>query len=169
MSIQDVLPTSRLTLRYRTEISGEPEDIELPMRLLMVGDFSGGSNKNTPFQERSVLQFDGKNTDEILKKMKVKIAIKNEDVGDETVNIPIRSVDSFSPSNVCNSIKKMSDMIESKKMLNHLLSNINNSTKFKRAIESLVGNQASVDALKERLDSSYKEKTTLPELSVKES
>ncbi len=169
MSIQDILPKSRLTLRYRTEISGQPEDIELPMRMLIVGDFSAGSNKHIPLQERRVLQFDGKNTNAILKKMKVKLAIDDEDIGDDVIHIPIENVDSFSPSNVCHSIKKMSDMIESKKMLKHLLSNIDNSTKFKKAIESLVGNQEAVNSLKERLESSYKDKTTLPELSAKQS
>ncbi|MES9906635.1 MAG: type VI secretion system contractile sheath small subunit [Sedimenticola sp.] len=43
MAIQDDknMPKSRVTLRYRTEINGVPEDIILPLRLLIAGDFSG--------------------------------------------------------------------------------------------------------------------------------
>ena len=35
------IPKSRVTLRYRTEINGVPEDVTLPLRILVAGDFSG--------------------------------------------------------------------------------------------------------------------------------
>lgn len=43
MAIQDEIgiPRSRVTMRYRTEINGVPEDITLPLRILVAGDFSG--------------------------------------------------------------------------------------------------------------------------------
>ncbi|MEY3881501.1 MAG: type secretion system contractile sheath small subunit [Pseudomonadota bacterium] len=44
MAIQDEIPKSRLTLRYKTEVNGQPEDMTLPMRLLITGDFSQGSS-----------------------------------------------------------------------------------------------------------------------------
>ncbi|TQV88501.1 type VI secretion system contractile sheath small subunit [Aliikangiella coralliicola] len=166
MSIQDILPKSRLTLRYRTEISGQPEDIELPLRILMVGDFSGKSTKKPAFQDRDILQFDGKNTNAILEKMKVKVAVQDSE--ENIHKIPIENVDSFLPSSVCDSIKKMNDMIESKKMLNHLLSSLNNSTKFRNAIKSLVENKQSMDDLKELMAPSYQEKATLPEMLTKQ-
>ena len=46
MAIQDEIPKSRLTLRYRTEINGQPEDMSLPLRLLITGDFSQGSSSD---------------------------------------------------------------------------------------------------------------------------
>ena len=46
MAIQDEIPKSRLTLRYKTEINGQPEDIQLPLRLAVVGDFSLGTSKD---------------------------------------------------------------------------------------------------------------------------
>ena len=166
MSIQDILPKSRLTLRYRTEISGQPEDIELPLRILVVGDFSGKSTKKALFQDRGILQFDGKNTNAILNKMKVQVAVQDSE--ENIHKIPIHSVDSFLPNNICDSIKKMSDMVKSKKMLNHLLSSINNSTKFRNAIKSLIENKSSIDDLKELMAPSYQRKATLPESLIKQ-
>ena len=46
MAIQDEIPKSRLTLRYKTEVSGQPEDLTLPMRLLVTGDYSLGTSKD---------------------------------------------------------------------------------------------------------------------------
>lgn len=57
MAIQDEknIPKSRVTLRYRTEINGTPEDITLPLRLLIAGDFSGyGDDKNQSVGERNL-------------------------------------------------------------------------------------------------------------------
>ena len=59
MAIQDDknIPKSRVTLRYRTEINGVPEDVTLPLRILVAGDFSGfGDNKENgiTYGERDV-------------------------------------------------------------------------------------------------------------------
>lgn len=42
-SIQDIIFKSRLTIKYRTEISGTPVEAKLPFRVLVLGDFSGKS------------------------------------------------------------------------------------------------------------------------------
>ena len=46
MPIQDKLPKSRITLVYRTKINGQPEDVKLPFRVVVLGDFSLGSSKD---------------------------------------------------------------------------------------------------------------------------
>jgi type VI secretion system protein ImpB len=71
MAIQDEIPKSRLTLRYKTEVSGQPEDLTLPMRLLVTGDYSLGTSKDrkVDLEERRLRNMDGKNTDEVMKDM----------------------------------------------------------------------------------------------------
>jgi len=68
MAIQDEIPKSRLTLRYKTEINGQPEDITLPLRLSIMGDFSLGSSsdRKTDLEERRLRNLDGRNTEESL-------------------------------------------------------------------------------------------------------
>lgn len=55
MAIQDDkrMPKSRVTLRYRTEINGAPEDITLPLRILVAGNFSGYTEENRKVGESS--------------------------------------------------------------------------------------------------------------------
>ena len=54
MAIQDDknIPKSRVTLRYRTEINGVPEDVTLPLRILVAGDFSGYEHGGDDVGER---------------------------------------------------------------------------------------------------------------------
>ncbi len=56
MAIQDEIPKSRLTLRYKTEVNGRPEDLSLPMRFMVMGDFSKGGSKDRKMdlEERQV-------------------------------------------------------------------------------------------------------------------
>ncbi len=161
MSIQDTLPKSRLTLRYRTEINGEPEDIELPLRLLIAGDFSGTNTHKKPFDERKVLSFDGKNLNNIMKKMKIKLQVK--DSKEDLHTIPINDVDSFRPDHIVSSIKSMDEMVRAKNMLGSLLSSINNSNKFRRALTALLEDKASLESLQEKMAPGYEEIATLPE------
>jgi len=78
MAIQDEIPKSRLTLRYKTEVSGQPEDLTLPMRLLVAGDFSLGTSKDrkVDVEERRIRNMDGKNTDAVMKDMGMSLKIR---------------------------------------------------------------------------------------------
>ncbi|MGI0119065.1 MULTISPECIES: type VI secretion system contractile sheath small subunit [Zooshikella] len=155
MAVQDMIPKSRMTLRYRTEVKGEVEDVELPLRILVLGDFSGKHTEKVPFAERSIVRFDGKNLNAVMEKMKIKTKV--EDGDGKTHTIPIENVDSFLPYSVCREIKNMNDLVTFKKMLNTLLSSINNSGKFRQAIKSLIENPEAIEALKKLMAPSYEE------------
>ncbi len=160
MSIQDTLPKSRLTLRYRTEINGQPEDIELPLRILIAGDFSGKNTVKKSFDERKILNFDGKNLNSIMEKMKIQLKVK--DSQDEVHTIPIANVDSFLPGNIIKSIKKMDDMVKAKNLLSSLLSSMNNSSKFRTALTTLLANNEAKAELKTLMAPGYEKSATLP-------
>ena len=73
MAIQDEIPKSRLTLKYKTEVEGQPEDLSLPMRLMVNGDFSLGNSKDRKLdlEERRIRNMDGTNTDAVMKDMDI--------------------------------------------------------------------------------------------------
>lgn len=159
MSIQDIIPKSRLTLRYKTEIHGQPEDIDLPFRMLITGDFSGKLSKKQPFDERPMLNFNGNNTDATIKKMRINVSVKDSDENIHT--LPINDLDSFRPENITESIDTLREMLKAKRMLNHLLSSMNNSAKFRSTLKSLIDNPDSKEALKSLLASSYEKDALL--------
>ncbi|HEX2580272.1 MAG TPA: type VI secretion system contractile sheath small subunit, partial [Rhabdochlamydiaceae bacterium] len=66
MAVQDETPKSRITLTYKTEVQGEPAVVDLPFRILALGDFSGGSSKDRQIdlEERGLRSLDGKNTNQ---------------------------------------------------------------------------------------------------------
>lgn len=46
MSARSSLPKSRITLKYPCSIDGVKKNQELPLRMLVVGDFSEGTSKD---------------------------------------------------------------------------------------------------------------------------
>lgn len=149
MAIQDQIPQSRLTLRYKTEVNGQPEDISLPLRMLITGDFSLGSSKDSKLdlEERRVRSVDGKNTDAIMKDMgmSLKFVVPNRiDPGKEEdlqVEIPIDSVKSFSPDQVARNIPKLKGLLMLKELLQEVLSNVDNRKEFRNLLGELLGNE----------------------------
>lgn len=80
MSIQDELPRSRVNLKYRTNIDGIEQNLELPFRLLIMGDFSAGSSvdRMQDLETRRMRGLDGKNLDSVMENMKMSLSFQDK-------------------------------------------------------------------------------------------
>ena len=159
MAIQDEIPKSRLTLRYKTEINGQPEDITLPLRLLVTGDFSLGASKDrkVDLEERRVRNLDGKNTNATMKDMGMKLsfAVANKidpaNGEDMQVDVPIESMKSFSPDQVAQHVPKVKGILMLKQLLEELMSNVDNRKEFRKLLGDLMADQESLAKMLQEL------------------
>jgi len=159
MAIQDEIPKSRLTLRYKTEINGQPEDISLPMRLAVMGDFSGGTSKDRKLDldERRMRNMDGRNTDSVMKDMEMNLdfAVNNAIDPDKSeeiqVNLPIDSMKSFSPDQVAKRVPKLNGLLMLKQLLEEVVSNVDNRKEFRKLLGDLMADQDALAKLTEEL------------------
>src|SRR6185437_4740138 len=103
MAITDEIPKSRITLTYRTNVNGEPEDVQLPLRLLIMGDLSKGTSKDqkVDLDHRNIRQLDGKNLNQVMKDMQMAVSftvgnkIDPDRSAEIDVTVPINSMRSF--------------------------------------------------------------------------
>ena len=159
MPVQDEVPKSRITLRYRTEINGTPADIDLPLRFLILGDFSAGSSvdRKVDLEERKLRNLDGKNTSNLMKdmKMSVQFSVPNkvdpENSENLDVNLPISSMKSFSPDEVAKNIPKLRALVTLKKLLLEVDSNMGNSKDLRKLVSDLYASPEALAKLKEEL------------------
>lgn len=159
MAIQDEVPKSRITLRYKTEINGQPEDVNLPMRLLVAGDLSGGSSKDrkVDLDERRLRNMDGKNTDAVIKDMGIKMnfAVSNKIDPDKEedlqVEIPIQSMRSFQPDEVAKNVPKLKGLLMLKQLLEEVTSNVDNRKEFRKLLTDLMSDQEALGKMLEEL------------------
>ncbi len=153
MAIQDEIPKSRLTLRYKTEVNGQPEDITLPMRLLVTGDFSQGSSSDriVDLDERRIRNLDGTNTDQVMKDMGMSLnfTVENKidgiDEEDLQILLPINSIKSFSPDQVAQHVPKLKGLIALKELIGEMLSNVDNRKELRKLMDELMSNPESLE------------------------
>ena len=159
MAIQDEIPKSRLTLRYKTEVNGQPEDLSLPMRFLVTGDFSKGSSKDrqVDLDERNTRNMDGKNTDAIMKDMGIRLnyAVTNKINPDQDedmqVDIPLDSMKSFSPDQVAKNVPKIKGLLKLKELLEEVVSNVDNRKGYRKLLSELMSDEEALKKMMEEL------------------
>ena len=159
MAIQDEIPKSRLTLKYKTEVEGETEDQTLPLRMLIPGDFSLGNSKDrkVDLDERRIRNLNGTNTDAVMKDMGMSLnfAVANKvDPGEEEdmqVDIPIDSMKSFSPDQIVKHVPKLNGLLMLKKLMEETLANVDNRKEFRKLLNDLMGDEEALKNMMEEL------------------
>ena len=159
MAITDEIPKSRLTLTYRTNVSGTPEDMTLPFRVLIMGDLSNGTSKDrsVDLDLRSIRQLDGKNLNHLMAdmKMSVKVTVPNRIDPDKSeslqMTLPIEGMKSFTPAEIAEHVPKIKALLLLRKLLLEVQNNIDNRKEFRTLLRQLAESPDAAAALREEL------------------
>jgi type VI secretion system protein ImpB len=159
MAISDEIPKSRLTLTYRTTVRGEPEEVQLPFRLVVMGDLSGGSSRDrkVDLDARTLRRLDGKNLDAVIEdmKMSVEVTVPNRVDPEKspalTAKIPISSMRSFTPAEIANHVPKIKSLLVLRKLLMEVQANLDNRKEFRRLMRLLAADKGAVDSILKEL------------------
>lgn len=160
MSIQDEIPRSRINLRYRTEINGSAQMLELPFRLLILADLSAGSStdREVDLDARRLRSLDGKNIDSVMENMRMSVGFKVKNCiepGSEElldVQLPIRNRKSLSPEEVSSNIPKVRALLLLRKLLLEVQANIDNRKDLRRLVQEIWSNPEQLKALQKELE-----------------
>ena len=103
-SYQEEIPKARINLKLALHTGGAQKKMELPLKLLTVGDFSNG-RENRPLSERSKTDINKNNFDSVLAEFspEVNLAVPNTLAGDgseENVKLAFRNMKDFEPEQV---------------------------------------------------------------------
>jgi type VI secretion system protein ImpB len=159
VAIQDDIPRSRINLRYRTNIKGDGELLELPFRLLVLGDLSLGSSKDreVDLDTRRMRALDGKNLDGVMEDMQMSLHFKVDNFIDNTteeglsVDLPIHNRKSFLPDHVADHVPKIRSLLLLRRLLIEMQSNIDNRKELRRTIQEIFSNPEALESLKKEL------------------
>ena len=157
MPIQDQLPKSRITLVYRTNINGQEEDVKLPFRVVVLGDFSLGSAKDrqVDLEERKLRSVTGSNLNELMKDMGMSISFEVDDKvsadgdGKMMVELPIDRMKSFHPDEIVHHVPKLKALLLMRKLMLEMQSDIDNRKELRRTLYELFSNKEQVQKLLE--------------------
>ncbi|WP_225411742.1 type VI secretion system contractile sheath small subunit [Stigmatella hybrida] len=155
MPIQDSLPKSRITLTYRTNLNGKEEDVKLPFRVVVMGDFSSGSStdRQTDLEERKLRSVTGSNINELMKDMGMSLSFDVQDKlsadgnGQMAINLPIDRMKSFHPDEIVHHVPKLKSLLLLRKLLLEMQADIDNRKDLRRKLYELFSNKEELQKL----------------------
>lgn len=111
-SFQNEVPKARINLKLDLHTGGASKKMELPLKLLVAGDFSNGQD-TAPIFEREKVNITKNNFDSVLSEYspKVNLTVKNtlaDDGGEDNIKLTFQSMKDFTPEQVAAQIMKIS-------------------------------------------------------------
>ncbi|MDW3572051.1 type VI secretion system contractile sheath small subunit [Enterobacter asburiae] len=113
-SFQNEVPKARINLKLDLHTGGASKKMELPLKLLVAGDFSNGQ-ESAQISEREKVNITKNNFDSVLSEYspKLNLTVKNtlsDDGGEENVQLTFQSMKDFTPEQVAAQISGMDKM-----------------------------------------------------------
>lgn len=140
-----VAPQERVNIRYKTETGGAVEEVELPLRLLVVGDFTSRADA-TPVEERKPVNIDKNNFDEVLKAQKVGMTMQVDNLvkpenKELAVHLRFDSMKDFEPEEVARQIPELRELLELREALTELKGPLSQNVEFRKRLQKLLDDE----------------------------
>src|SRR4028119_1260768 len=104
-----VAPKERVNITYKPATDGAAEDVELPLKILMLGDFTGRPDDRA-VEDRKPINVDKDNFDKVMAaqnlepKVSVKSKLGGDDQGEMHVNLKFESLRDFRPEGLAEQV-----------------------------------------------------------------
>jgi len=138
-----VAPKERVNIVYRPATGDAKEETELPLKVLVVGDFTLRDDE-TPVEERKSVNVDKDNLDDVLKaqNIQLKTGVKNTLSDDPeaqlNVDLDFKSMKDFEPDAIIGKIPELKKLQELRDALKALKGPLGNVPDFRKRIQDLV-------------------------------
>ncbi|MDU6926590.1 type VI secretion system contractile sheath small subunit [Franconibacter helveticus] len=154
-TFQNEVPKARINLKLSLHTGGAQKKIELPLKLLTVGDFSNGK-ENRPLSEREKIDINKNNFDSVLSEFnpEVKLTVKNtlaDDGSEESVKLSFSGMKDFEPEQVARQIPQLRAMLAMRNLLRDLKSNLLDNATFRKELEKILKDPALSQELRDEM------------------
>ncbi len=152
-----VAPRERINIVYKSAVGDVQEEVELPLKLLMLGDYTGRTEA-IPLEERKPINIDKDNFDEVLASQRIGLTLgvpnrlSNEKDAELGVELTFSSMSDFGPEGVVNQVPEMRKLLELRAALTALKGPMGNVPAFRKKIQALIADPKSRARLMQELN-----------------
>jgi type VI secretion system protein ImpB len=156
-SFQDEIPKSRVQIKYKKATDGATQETELPLRMMLVGDYTGRKDA-TPLEQRKKLNVNKDNFEAVLKdqKLGLDLVVPNTlsgQPGDEmAVKLKFESMKDFDPEAIARQVPELNSLLQLRELLTDLKARVVTNKDFRKALEAIVKDKTKLEALIAELD-----------------
>ena len=151
-----VAPKERINIVYKPAIGDAKEEIELPMKLLMLGDYTLREDDDE-VEDRELIDVDKANFNDVMssQKLNLQITVPNKMSGEEDDELPVDlsfdSLKDFEPESIVRQVPDMAKLLELREALSFLKGPLGNVPAFRKQIDELLGDDESRQKLMKEL------------------
>ncbi len=138
-----VAPTERVNIVYKPATGNMQEQVELPLKMLMMGDFTGRQD-DRPLEERAPINVDKMNFTEVMAQQNLKVDISvddklsNEEGASLPVSLEFKSLADFAPESIVNQVPELRKLLELRSALNALKGPLGNVPAFRKKLQAML-------------------------------
>lgn len=145
-----MLQKSGLILHIKAKTNGQNEDVELPLKLMVMANLKG--KNETPLEEREILQINKINFDQVMRKLNIttSFSVKNTlGTGAEELDVKlnIASMKDFSPDSLAKQIPELNKLLQLREALMALKGPMGNIPDFRKAVLEALKNEKTKEKL----------------------
>ncbi|EAJ5182293.1 type VI secretion system contractile sheath small subunit [Campylobacter coli] len=150
MSDGSYAPKERINITYKAKTNGQNEDVELPLKLMIMANLKG--KNETPLEEREILQINKINFDQVMRKLNIttSFSVKNTlGTGAEELDVKlnIASMKDFSPDSLAKQIPELNKLLQLREALMALKGPMGNIPDFRKAVLEALKNEKTKEKL----------------------
>ena len=157
-----VAPKERVNIVYKSQTGDKVDEVELPLKLLMVGDYTGRESDEM-LEERPAKNINKDNFDEVMKSynlnLNFNVANKLDEAEDEDIPVELSfdNIKDFSPDGIAKQVPELNSLLELRRALLALKGPLGNVPAFRKTIQNILSDDASRASIESELGLSSKE------------
>jgi type VI secretion system protein ImpB len=151
-----VAPKERINISYKPATGGAKEGVELPLKLMVLGDFLGREDDRI-MEDRKPVSVHDQNFDEVMasQNLTLNFAVPNhlvdEEDADLEINLSIDKLASFNPDNLMQSVPELREIFELRECLKSLKGPLGNVPQMRRTIQRMIKDEDTRNQLMKEL------------------
>jgi len=154
-SFQSEVPKARVNIKLDLHTGGAQRNVELPLKLMLMGDYSNGAEQR-PLSERNKVNVDKNNFDNVLAEFSpiLRVAVENTLVGDgsdTSVELKFQSMKDFEPEQVARQLPQLRALLAMRNLMRELKANLLDNATFRFELERILKDEALSDELRSEL------------------
>ena len=139
-----VAPKERVNIVYRPATGDAKQDVELPLKQLVLGDFTQ-QDSDVPLEERKPVSIDKSNFNDVLKGQNLSLSFQvdnrlaNGPEGEQLpVNLKFETINDFTPDAIVEQVPELKQMIALRDALKALKGPLGNVPEFRKQLQALI-------------------------------